>query len=99
MNRLSSQFKSINTVENSKQVAEQDVVFLALYPQAIPEALKDIKGSLRANAIIISLAPKPPITKLSGMLGGSQRIARPLPCAPSIVNKGYNPVVLSPSLS
>lgn len=99
LNRLRSQFTHITLVESGRQAAEQDIVFLALHPPAIPDALNDIKGSLKTNAILISLAPKPPIVKLSEMLGGFQRIARLLPGAPSIVNKGYNPVVFSPSLS
>lgn len=99
LNRLRSQFTSITPVESGRQAAEQDIVFLAIHPPVIPDALNDIKGNLKTNAILISLAPKPPIVKLSEMLGGFQRIARLLPGAPSIVNKGYNPVVFSPALT
>jgi pyrroline-5-carboxylate reductase len=98
LNKLRSQFANVTIVQSNKQAAAQDIVFLALHPPAIPDTLKDIKDSLKTGAVLISLAPKPPIAKLSEMLGGFQQIARLLPCAPSIVNKGYNPVVFSPSL-
>jgi len=99
LDKLRSKFVKVTVARNNRQVAEQDVIFLALHPPAIPDTLKDIKDSLKTNAMLISLAPKPPIAMLSEMLGGFKRIARLLPNAPSIVNKGCNPVVFSPSLS
>lgn len=99
LSRLRSQFTHITPAESIRQAAGQDIVFLALHPPVIPDTLKDIRDSLKASAILISLAPKPSIAKLSEMLGGFQRIARLLPSAPSIVNKGYNPVVFSPALT
>lgn len=99
LGKLHAEFANVTVVQNNRQAAEQDVVFLALHPPVIPDTLKDIKDSLKTNAVFISLSPKPPIAKLSEMLGGFMRVARFLPTAPSIVNKGYNPVVFSPSLS
>jgi pyrroline-5-carboxylate reductase len=99
LGKLRSEFANITVVQNNGQAAEQDIVFLALHPPVIPDTLKDIKDSLKTGAVLISLAPKPPIAMLSEMLGGFKQIARLLPNAPSIVNKGCNPVVFSPSLS
>ena len=38
------------------------------------------------------------MTKLSGILGGFDRLVRVIPNAPSIVGAGFNPVAFSPSL-
>ncbi|HRR72592.1 MAG TPA: NAD(P)-binding domain-containing protein [Syntrophorhabdaceae bacterium] len=99
LNKVKAEFEKVVLTQDNKEAAKQDVVIVALHPPMIPDVLKDIKDSLKFGSILISLAPKPPIEMISAMLGGFQRIARLLPGAPSIVNKGYNPVVFSTSFS
>lgn len=78
--------------------AQQDVVFLALHPPAFGEALPVVRGSLRPDALVVSLAPKITNARLAEMLGGYRRIARVIPNAPSIVGAGFNPVAFAPDL-
>jgi len=79
--------------------ARQDIVFLAVHPPILAESSGPIAGALRKDAIVVSLAPKITIAKLSGMLNGFDRIARIIPNAPSLMNHGFNPVAFGPSLS
>lgn len=79
--------------------ASSELVFASLHPPVMAEALAAIKSSLRPEAVVISLAPKLTIEKLSLILGGHDRIVRMIPNAPSIVRKGYNPVVFSKGIS
>jgi len=58
-----------------------------------------MKSTLRRDAVVISLAPKISISQLSGGLGGFSRIIRMIPNAPSIVNKGVNPLAFSAAFS
>jgi pyrroline-5-carboxylate reductase len=81
------------------RAAAQDMVFLGVHPPVIKDAVEAIKQSLKSEAILVSLAPKFTIAKLSGMLGGFNRIVRMIPNAPSLIGRGYNPVVYAPSLS
>jgi len=97
---LRNEFPGITTVLNDNSApSTQDLVFLALHPPAMGVLLSDIKSVLKPGAIVISLAPKLSINKLSELLGGFQRIARSIPNAPSLVNKGYNPIAFSSALS
>jgi pyrroline-5-carboxylate reductase len=99
LDRLKSDFPEIQTVVgDSLQVAAREIVVLAVHPPAIATVLPTIQSSLRADAILVSLAPKLTIGKLSALLGGFSRIARMIPNAPSIVGRGFNPVVFAPSL-
>ena len=79
--------------------ASQDVVFLAVHPPAMPDALSSIKDTLKPDALVVSLAPKFTIAKLSELLGGFARLARVIPNAPSVVNFGFNPVAFAPALT
>jgi len=80
------------------EAAAQDIVFLALHPPAIPGAAADVAKGLGGSAVLVSLAPKLSIAKLSALLGGFARIARLIPNAASIVGRGYNPVSWGPAL-
>lgn len=72
--------------------ARQAVVFLAVHPPAIADVLGGIASGLRDDAIVLSLAPKFTIAKLSAMLDGFSRLIRVIPNAASIVGCGFNPI-------
>jgi pyrroline-5-carboxylate reductase len=96
---LKSLGTQIETVAEPTGAAGQDVVFLAVHPPVLKEAVTTIKSSLKDSAILVSLAPKFTIAKLSEILGGFNRIVRMIPNAPSIMGQGYNPVVFGPGLA
>ena len=54
-----------------------------------------IRPLISGNTVLVSLAPKISIEKISERLGGFKRIIRLLPNAPSIVNAGFNPTTFS----
>lgn len=98
--RLKAQFPAIETAPgNSAPAASQDIVFLAVHPPVMAEAAAGIKGTLQPGALVVSLAPKFTMAKLSGLLGGFARLARVIPNAPSVVNFGFNPVAFAPTLT
>ena len=72
-----------------------DVVFLALHPPTLREALPAIRRSVTARTLVVSLAPKVTLGELESGCG-TARVARIIPNAPSIVGQGYNPVSFSP---
>ena len=100
LGRLKEDFKSIETVLNDNtKAAGQDIVFLAVHPPAIGEVLKGVASALKPESILISLAPKFTLARLSEMLGGHPKIVRMIPNAPSIIGCGFNPVAFSGSFS
>jgi pyrroline-5-carboxylate reductase len=96
LNDLKQRFPKIEAAgaDNGKPAAA-DLVFLALHPPAVMGVLAEVKSRLREDAIVVSLAPKISISMLSGGLDGCSRVVRMIPNAPSIVNKGFNPVAFS----
>jgi pyrroline-5-carboxylate reductase len=99
LERLVRAFPSVRAVEDNSQAASQEIVLLAVHPPAIGDALTGVKASLKADAILVSLAPKLTIAKLTESLDGFSRIARMIPNAPSIVGQGYNPIAYAACLS
>ena len=82
-------------IENASAAAEQDIVFISLHPPVIMDILELIKGSFKSHSIVISLAPKITIAKISSKLNQVNQIARLIPNATSYINEGYNPVCFS----
>jgi pyrroline-5-carboxylate reductase len=86
-------------VESAAFAASQNIVFISLHPPVLMDALELIQGSINSNTIVISLAPKITIAKISSKLNQTKNIARLIPNATSYVNEGYNPVSISSDFS
>lgn len=96
---LSSKFPKIVTGTTlSEDVLKADIIFLAIHPPVIADTLTNVKAKINSSAVIVSLAPKFTIEKISALLGGFDRVVRLLPLASSIIGEGYNPVVFSNSV-
>jgi len=99
LNLLKSRYPSIEVcLDDNCAPAGQELVFLGLHPPAFADSLPVIAKSLRPGAVVVSLAPKITIARLTGLLGGFDRIARVIPNAPSVVGSGFNPVAFGPGL-
>ncbi len=92
---LVSRFPVVEKAGSLETVSDQDIVFIALHPPVIMETLEKISGAITGNTIVVSLAPKISIEKISGKLNTSN-IARLIPNATSYINEGYNPVCFAP---
>ena len=94
---LASLKKNFPGVEgaDSLSAAGQDIVFISLHPPVVMDTLELIKGSIKADSIVISLAPKINFAKIVSKLPQVKNIARLIPNATSYINEGYNPVCFS----
>jgi len=91
---LKKQFPDIVSAD-AKSAAALDIVFIALHPPVVMDTLELVKADVKADSVVISLAPKINLIKLSSKLGQVKNIARLIPNATSYINEGYNPVTFS----
>lgn len=96
--KLKAHFPAIETSAQNGAAATQDTVFLAVHPPVLAEVVAGIKDALQPGALVVSLAPKFTLAKLTELLGGFARMARVIPNAPSVLNLGFNPVAFAPAL-
>jgi pyrroline-5-carboxylate reductase len=80
-----------------EEAAAAAVVFVALHPPVLAAMLPALRTCLGAQATVVSLAPKIPLSALTAGLG-TPRVARMIPNAPSIIGRGYNPVAFGEGL-
>jgi len=74
----------IECVSNNVDVLNVDMLFLAVHPPVVKD---------------VALIPIISMEKMAMMLGGVKKLVRMIPNAPSIIQKGYNPVVFSDEIS
>jgi pyrroline-5-carboxylate reductase len=98
LERLRAEHPLVNVTGDNRQAAARPIVLFALHPPAFSSALPEIAASLSPGAVLVSLAPKWTMRAIAAALGGFDHLARVIPNAPSIVNKGYNPVSFSEAL-
>jgi pyrroline-5-carboxylate reductase len=77
-------------------ITTADFIFIALHPPAVVDAIKAIIPILREKITIVSLAPKIKTERIHHLIGRKNPVIRMIPNAPSLVNKGYNPVTFGP---
>ncbi len=94
LNNLKNSYPEIHQGDAGTS-AEQDIVFIALHPPVVMDTLEMIKGKVKPDAVVISVAPKINLGKLSSKLGHVKNIARMIPNATSYINEGYNQVTFS----
>jgi len=100
LNMLKSRFPHITTtMDNLKDAASNEIVFVALHPPMVMDTLSKIKDVLNNGTLLVSLAPKITIEKMSAALGGFSNLARMNPSASTIVSKGVNPVAFASGVS
>jgi pyrroline-5-carboxylate reductase len=91
---LKKHFPEVEAAD-AKTAAGQEIVFISLHPPLVMDTLELIKGDVKADSVVISLAPKINLAKLSVKLGHVKKLVRLIPNATSYINEGYNPVTIS----
>jgi pyrroline-5-carboxylate reductase len=72
--------------DNAAAVGEADVVVLSVKPQIFPEVWPEIEGSLKPDALVVSIMAGIPSAKI--MAGKPIRVVRVMPNTPSLVGEG-----------
>jgi pyrroline-5-carboxylate reductase len=86
---LKKKYRVAVTLDNQEAVKDRNVVVLAVKPQNIMEVLADLKGHLKPEQFILSIAAGVKINTISqGM--GHRRIVRSMPNTPAQIGLGMS---------
>lgn len=69
---------------------ESDLIFLAMKPQDLIAVLEEIKASVRAETLIVSLAAGKKTDVIQAALGGKNPVIRVMPNTPMVVGEGVS---------
>lgn len=90
------ELSKIVSVKVLKELSEiqGDFLVLAVPHSVMLQVLRQLKGKLKDDAVVLSVAPKYTIEQIGGILS-VKNVVRMVPHAASIINRGYNPVSFS----
>ena len=89
----------VRFMEGNADVAENvKFLILAVKPIVYPAVLADLKGAMREDQIVISIAPGIAVSTVSEGLGGFRRIIRIMPNTPALVGAGMTGYTLEEKL-
>ena len=90
---LEEQWKiRVLATDNRKAVAGRDIVILAVKPHIVPAVLDELRGALRENQIVITVAAGVPLALYEAVLGNRIPLFRAMPNIPVVVEEGATAV-------
>lgn len=87
---VSDQYHVHACADNASCARHADVVVLAVKPQVMDRVLEDLRGAVRPNALIFSIAAGISIDTLREGLGGHAYIVRVMPNTPAQIGQGIS---------
>lgn len=89
----------IKTTLDNKEVAKvSDFLIIAVKPYMYEEVLKEIKGEIKADAIIIAIAAGISMGYMERLLGKEELIVKAMPNTPAMVGEGMTALSFSKSI-
>ncbi|MCM1287203.1 MAG: pyrroline-5-carboxylate reductase [Clostridium sp.] len=82
----------VDTGDNKIVAAASEILFLSVKPQYYEVVINEIKDSIPANQVIITIAPGKTLAWLGERLGFDKKIIRTMPNTPALVGEGITGV-------
>jgi pyrroline-5-carboxylate reductase len=97
LDALANDYPIVKKAESAEELAQANVVVIAVHPPVVMETLEKIAGVVNEETFVVSLAPKITIEKIASKVK-TANIVRMIPNATSYINEGYNPVAFHPAM-
>lgn len=88
---LRERFGILTSGDNCEAARFGKVLFLAVPPGAVREVLLEVRGDIRADQLLVSLAAAVPTAAMESAIGKEIAVVRMIPNTPSLVGAGMNP--------
>ncbi|WP_394236701.1 pyrroline-5-carboxylate reductase [Niallia oryzisoli] len=92
-------YKVKGSLYNQEVAVWADILFLAVHPSAHDKILAEIKGSLKEEAVIITMAAGITMEQVERGIGREIKVVRTMPNTPSLVGEGMTAMSINSSLT
>jgi len=90
LNRISEQFGIKCCLDNREIVKESATIVLSVKPQSIREVLEGIRGEVREDHLVISIAAGIPLKMIRTIIGRDLPLIRVMPNTPALIQKSVS---------
>ena len=81
----------IRTTHSNQEAAEAaDILFLAVKPHILPEAIAEMKDNIDADMLLVSIAAVKSIASIESLFGREIKLVRAMPNTPALVGEGMS---------
>jgi pyrroline-5-carboxylate reductase len=94
--QLNEKYGVVPFTDNSLAASQADVIVLSVKPQRLTGVMKNIKGTIRKDALVLSIIAGATISKLGKGLGHTM-IVRSMPNTPAQIGEGITVWTISPA--
>ena len=94
---ITESFGLKGSVDNRALVRDASIIILAVKPQVIREVLEGVKGEIRRDHLVISIAAGIPTKMIHSIIGADIPVVRVMPNTPALIQKGIS--ALAPGTS
>ncbi|WP_299729508.1 pyrroline-5-carboxylate reductase [uncultured Endozoicomonas sp.] len=88
LSAIKDQFAIETTTDNHQAVQQADIIMLCVKPQMMKAVLSDLRSSIPAVSLLISVAAGITMSSLEAWAGNDQAIVRSMPNTPSLLQCG-----------
>ncbi|HEX8151720.1 MAG TPA: pyrroline-5-carboxylate reductase, partial [Thermoanaerobaculia bacterium] len=78
----------IDATTDNHLPAQADIVVLSVKPQILSKVLDEVGGSIKPDALVISIAAGVPVAAIQARLASGTRVVRAMPNTPALVDAG-----------
>ncbi len=87
LDHLAQSYQIIAEKENPSLASKVDILVLSVKPQNFPDVLEEIKSSVKAGSLVISIAAGKTLANISAVLGDLPMV-RVMPNTPALIGQG-----------
>jgi pyrroline-5-carboxylate reductase len=85
---IESKYRVETTLRNDRAIGGAAVIILAVKPQAMEEVLRDLRGRVKGNQLVVSVAASVPTAFIEKRLGTAAPVVRAMPNTPCLIRQG-----------
>jgi pyrroline-5-carboxylate reductase len=98
MDSLGEQYQITSYTDNVQAVRDADIIVLAVKPQSMEKVLKEVRGALKPDALLLSIIAGASISKISRGAGHNV-VVRSMPNTPAQIGEGITVWTASPAVT
>lgn len=100
MEKVKTRYNITTEISNAQTAANVDILFLAVKPLFLPEVIEEIRGAVKAETLIVSIAAGRSLQYLKDAFGRPElKIIRCMPNTPALVQEGCTGVCAGDGVS